>query len=241
MNLILEERFINSLEIRLKNYGFIKNEVELKGSFHVVNFVLNLNQVNYNLLFRILPKRLKFEIYFDVEYTVLSQILKNIDIGSKCKYTFTGKLADFLEPENTNWFNNTTCLEDEKINLQNEEDINKTVSYIEEKYIKVVVSEIIPKINSLDKLNSLLNNYDLVYDEENDEPKMYVLSGGMIFQSVSALILNTIYNNPKKEKLIEMYSWLYNVLKDEEDIDKIIMGKTLNYVRLKTFFTQKAK
>jgi hypothetical protein len=66
---------------------------------------------------------------------------------------------------------------------------------------------------------------------------MYVLAGGMVFQSVSALILNTIYKNPRREELIKMYSWLYNIINDDEDIDKIMMKKVLDYVSINTDFT----
>jgi hypothetical protein len=234
MNIKLEKEFINSLELRLKLHHFQKNEVVLTGRIHYVNFLLNIDGINYNLFIRLLPKNSEFEVYFKVEYTTLSEITGQLDSLPKYKWTFTEKLIDFLEPENSNWFNNTTSLNNEKIDLQNEDDIEKLVDYIEGKYVKIIFDRIIPKINSLDKLNILLNDYDLVYDKENNEPKMYVLSGGMIFQSISALILNTIYKNPKREELIKMYSWLYNIINDDEDIDKIMMGKVLDFVANKT-------
>lgn len=79
-----------------------------------MNFILNANEINYGFFVRLLPKRLKFDIYFEVEYIKLSDIIKKIDDTSKYKYTFTERLADFLEPENADGFNNTTCLDDEK-------------------------------------------------------------------------------------------------------------------------------
>lgn len=230
MDLNLEKEIISSLEKKINSYGFIKDKVVLKGTVHIVNFVLNSNKINFNLLFRILPKRLKYEVYINVEYLELSNLFNKIELSDKFIYTFTGKLVDFLEPKNNDWFHNTTCVEDEKFDLVSDDDIGKTVDYIENKYIKTVVDRIIPKINSLEKLNMLLNDFDLVYDEKHNEPKMFVLSGGMIFQSISALILNTIYNNPKREKLINMYSWLFYVIKDEEDIDKVMLKKVLSFV-----------
>jgi len=228
----LEKKFIGLLEKRLNDYGFLKDEVVLKGTVHTIKFILNLNKINYSLLIRILPRYQEFDIYFLVEYPELSEIIQKIDDFSKYRYTFTERLSNFIAPENHDWFYNTTSTIKDKIDLQNDEDIIKLVNYIEEKYVKIVFEKIMPKINTLDKLNSLLNNYNLIYDKENNEPKMLVLSGGMIFQSVSALILNTIYNNPDREKLINMYSWLYNVLKNDENIDKIMMTKVLKYVEM---------
>lgn len=230
MNSKTEKEFVNLLELRLKSYHFEKNEVVLTGRVHYVNFLFNTDGINYNFFIRLMPSISEFEVYLKVEYTALSEITKKLSSESKYKWTFTEKLIDFLEPKNSNWFCNTTSLNNEKIVLQNEVDVEKLVNHIENKYVKIIFDEIIPKINSLDKLNTLLNNYDLVYDENENEPKMYVLSGGMIFQSVSALLLNTMFINAKREELIKMYSWLFDVIKDDQDIDKVMLGKVLEYV-----------
>jgi hypothetical protein len=232
MDLKAEKEFVSLLEERLRSYQFIKNEMTLSGRVHYVNFLFSTNGINYNFFVRLLPKLSELEVYLKVEYTALSKIVKQIDNSTKFQYTFTEKLADFLEPENADWFNNATCLENEKIHFDTEQDMIDFVDYLEMKYLKVLIEQIIPKTNSLEKLNALLNDYDLVYDKKNDEPKMYVLSGGMIFQSISALLLNTIFENPKRDELIKMYAWLFHVIKDEEDIDKVMIKKVLDYVAL---------
>lgn len=235
MAIKLENKFISVLDEKLNTYGFIKNKIDLKGRVHYVNFKLELNEIVYNLFIRILSKKSEFEVYLEIEYLKLSNIISEIDnTSNKYQHTFTEKLIDFLEEENRDWFINTTSLQNEYINLNDDTDILNLVNYIDTKYIQIVLKEIIPKTNSLDKLNTLLNNYEAVYDKEHKKPKMYVLSGGLIFQSISGLILNTLFDNVRKKDLIEMYGWLFYRLKDDDNVDKIMLGKVMDYVSEKT-------
>ncbi len=229
-----EKLFIEKLNevLAVYNFYYVPEESVLKGSVHCLVYKLDLDEVIYSLLFRIIPKRKTYEVFIETKYHKIVKIFETIERDyTKYHYTFTGRIIDFLEEENFDWFHNTTNIEDEYLLLETNDDLLKAVKYIEDKYVKTVVEKIIPNTNTLEKLNSLLNNYDLVYDKLEEEPKMLTLSGGIIFQSVSALIMNTLYDNADKEKLINMYSWLYKVIKDDEDIDKLTLKKVLDYVK----------
>jgi len=137
-------------------------------------------------------------------------------------------MSDFLDPLNhKDWFNHTTNLTVEDL-PHSEKVIEKIVHKIEKIYIKAIENEIIPRIDTLERLNALLNDYKSVYDEDKNGPKMYILSGGLIFQSLSALVLNTIFQNEYKAKLIKMYGWLLSVYRDKEGVDYVMLENTIN-------------
>lgn len=230
MEVKLKEIFINNLILKLGEYNFLKTKIHLKGRVHYVNFRLESGDAKYNFFFRMMPRLSEFEVYLKVEYPKINSIIKKIGISSdKYNYTFTEKLNDFLEPKNKDWFRNKTSLSNESFIIESSEDVDRLIDYIDNRYLQVVLNEIIPETNSLSKLNELVNNYDKVYDKEKVKPKMLVLSGGLIFQSISALILNTLYDNVNKDELIEMYLWLYKALKDDDDLDKITLKKVIDY------------
>jgi len=224
----LESILVNKITDVLEKYEYKLMSKSLRGRVHTVDYKKKIKDGVFIFFIRIQPDLENFDIYFEAYYPKIVRRLKKINgFYDKHKYTFTGRMNDYLDPLNRkDWFHNTTNLSVENL-PHSEQEIEKIVNKIEKKYVKVIEKEIIPRIDTLEKLNVLLNDYRTVYDENENKPKMYTLSGGLIFQSLSALVLNSFFQNENKEKLIKMYSWLLSAYRNKEGVDYVMLNNTL--------------
>lgn len=173
-------------------YGFSSNGFDYK-------FVLLFYKSNY----------IKLQCLFNVSSNIITDYYNNYTSEKKEKYNIvTGTINSYAHPENENGLYNTLSkldfyIDKEPVNSEFDlEIIAKETIY--DKIFKVIKENLVPRTNSLTKLDYLFNELPYLNNNE-DKPSSTVFASLLINQVLTATLLAAVNDNKNKESIYEKY------------------------------------
>jgi hypothetical protein len=217
----LEKKIIKSLTEKVEKLGFQLIKEKYQGNRHIFKYVWRQDKILYELVICIFKSHfLKLDAHFHIYHDKINEFIKSVDI-------------DFVKAElySTidiifNSFEQQIYIDERKnYSTFNQKDIDHVVELSYQRFfLDYVMNDIVPKTNTIQKLNELINDEKHLNREDVD---MYPLIGWVFpvqSQVINGVILALLCKKSNYKEIIKRYIKYidFDFEKDEDETIELV-------------------